>query len=444
MNASTQQEAQAASGKVSTLIPMIIIGTLFFVFGFVTWLNGSLIPFLKIVCDLNEFQALFVTFAFYIAYTLMALPAALVLRKIGFKNGMVAGLGIMAVGALLFIPAAKSSTYILFLSALFILGAGLTLLQTASNPYIVCIGPRESAAMRISIMGLINKSAGVIVPLLFTAWILTGMDQFSADALAALDANARAERLADLSSRLVAPYLVMAVVLIALMAFIYFSPLAELNLNDEKIESPNNALGFLQFPQLILGTIALFLYVGVEVIAGDTIGLYGRKLGVVNFGSLTSYTMGFMVAGYIVGVTCIPKYLSQANALVLSALSGLAFVAGVIFSSSADTGISHILLGWAGVPSVPNSVFFLALLGFANALVWPAIWPLALEGLGKFTSTGSALLIMAIAGGALLPLAYGQVAHSTGNSQMAYWVMLPCYAFILFYALKGHKLKSWK
>jgi FHS family L-fucose permease-like MFS transporter len=444
MNASAQQKAQSAPNNTSTFIPMVIIGTLFFVFGFVTWLNGSLIPFLKIVCDLNEFQALFVTFAFYIAYTLMALPASLVLHKIGFKNGMVAGLGIMALGALLFIPAAKSTIYILFLTALFILGAGLTLLQTASNPYIVCIGPRESAAMRISIMGLINKSAGVIVPLLFTAWILTGMDQFSADALAALDTNARAERLADLSSRLVTPYLVMAVVLIALMAFVHFSPLAELNLNDEKSESSNNTLGILHFPQLILGTIALFLYVGVEVIAGDTIGLYGRKLGVVNFGSLTSYTMGFMVAGYIVGVTCIPKYLSQANALVLSAVSGLVFVAGVLFSASTDSGISQILLGWAGVPSVPNSVFFLALLGFANALVWPAIWPLALEGLGKFTSTGSALLIMAIAGGALLPLAYGQIAHSTGNSQMAYWVMLPCYAFILFYALKGHKIRSWK
>jgi FHS family L-fucose permease-like MFS transporter len=440
----SQKESGQKNNQTSTLIPMIIIGTLFFVFGFVTWLNGSLIPFLKIVCDLNDFQAFFVTFAFYIAYTFMALPASFVLRKIGFKTGMVVGLGVMALGALLFIPAAKSTTYFLFLTALFVLGAGLTLLQTASNPYIVCIGPRESAAMRISIMGLINKSAGVLVPLLFTAWILTGMDQFSTDALASLDAGARAERLADLSSRLVTPYLIMAVVLIALMAFVHFSPLAELDLNDEKTETEQNKLGVLQFPQLILGTIALFLYVGVEVIAGDTIGLYGRNLGVTNFGSLTSYTMGFMVAGYIVGVTCIPKYLSQANALLLSAVAGLLFVAGVLFSSNADTGISHALLAWAGVPAVPNSVFFLASLGFANALVWPAIWPLALQGLGKYTSTGSALLIMAIAGGALLPLVYGQVAHSTGNSQLAYWVMVPCYAFILFYALKGHKLKSWK
>jgi len=442
MNASTQTESLPRT--TSTFIPMVIIGTLFFVFGFVTWLNGSLIPFLKIVCDLNEFQAMLVTFAFYIAYTFMALPASFVLRKIGFKTGMVVGLGVMALGALLFIPAAKSSTYFLFLTALFVLGAGLTLLQTASNPYIVCIGPRESAAMRISIMGLINKSAGVLVPLLFTAWILTGMDQFTNEALSVLDATARAERLSELSSRLVTPYVIMAVVLIALMAFVHFSPLAELNLSDDEDQSIDKKSGILQFPQLILGTIALFLYVGVEVIAGDTIGLYGRHLGVEHFGSLTSYTMGFMVLGYVVGVTCIPKYLSQSNALVLSAVSGFIFVAGVIFSSPADSNISQMLLGWIGIPAIPNSVLFLALLGFANALVWPAIWPLALQGLGKYTSTGSALLIMAIAGGALLPLVYGQIAHSTGNSQTAYWVMLPCYAFILFYAVKGHKIKSWK
>lgn len=440
MNASENNN----QSKSTTLVPMIIIGTLFFVFGFVTWLNGSLIPFLKIVCELNEFQALLVTFAFYIAYTVMALPAAMVLRKIGFKTGMVAGLGVMALGALLFIPAAKSSTYPLFLTALFVLGAGLTLLQTASNPYIVCIGPRESAAMRISVMGLINKSAGVLVPLLFTAWILTGMDQFTTDALASLDEQTRADRLSELSARLVTPYIVMAVVLIALMAFVHFSPLTELNLNEDAEQTTDNKWGVLQFPQLVLGTCALFLYVGVEVIAGDTIGLYGRNLGVENFGSLTSYTMAFMVLGYLIGVTCIPKYLSQAKALLFSAVAGLVFVMGVIFSSPTEMGISTALFAWAGVPAIPNSVVFLALLGFANALVWPAIWPLALEGLGKYTSTGSALLIMGIAGGALLPLLYGHFAHSSGNSQTAYWIMLPCYAFILFYALKGHQLKRWR
>ena len=433
-----------AQGR-NTLLPMIIIGTLFFVFGFVTWLNGSLIPFLKIVCELNEFQALLVTFAFYIAYVVMAIPMSMVLNRIGYKNGMVAGLGIMAVGAVLFIPAAQSSFYGLFLIALFTLGTGLTILQTASNPYIVCIGPRESAAMRISCMGLVNKGAGIVVPLVFTALILTGMDQFTPEALAALTAEEKASRIAELSNRLVQPYIYMTAALVALMAFVKFSPLPEPDLEEAVIGDvkAQTQTSVLQFPQLVLGVIALFFYVGVEVIAGDTIGLYGQNLKVENFGTLTSYTMAFMVLGYLVGVSCIPKYLSQARALQGSALFGLLFTLGVMFGSSDSHVIAQVLFGWMGIPTVPDTVLYLAMLGFANALVWPAVWPLALDGLGKFTATASALLIMGIAGGALLPLLYGYFAHSSGDSQLAYWVMLPCYAFILFYAFKGHKIRQW-
>ncbi len=429
--------------KRDTVIAMTIIGTLFFVFGFVTWLNGALIPFLKIVCELNEFQALLVTFAFYIAYVVLALPSAAILKRTGYKSGMVIGLVAMAVGALLFIPAAMTQYYLLFLIALFTLGGGLTLLQTASNPYIVCIGPRESAAMRISIMGILNKFAGVVVPLVFTAMVLSGMDRFEEPVLAALNEADRAARLAELSERLVNPYILMAIVLVGLSAFVKFSPLQEPTLDDEEdageVESKR---GVLKFPQLILGAVALFAYVGVEVIAGDTIGLYGQGLGVAHFGTLTSYTMAFMVIGYTVGVLTIPKYLSQEKALLMSAIAGVVFSAGVMFGSNESTAIADALFGWMGVPTVPNSVAFLALLGLANALVWPAIWPLALEGLGKYTATGSALLIMGIAGGALLPLVYGGMAEPMG-AQMAYLVLIPCYAFILFYAIKGHKMRSW-
>jgi FHS family L-fucose permease-like MFS transporter len=193
----------------------------------------------------------------------------------------------------------------------------------------------------------------------------------------------------------------------------------------------------------VLGALALFAYVGVEVIAGDTIGLYGRSLQVGHYGVLTSYTMGFMVLGYLVGALAIPRYLSQKNALLLSALSGLGFTVGVALGSPTGSAISQALLGWAGVPAVPDTVMYLALLGFANALVWPSIWPLALQGLGKYTASGSALLIMGIAGGALLPMLYGRVSDAS-DSQSAYWIMLPCYALILFYALKGHKMTAWR
>ncbi|WP_408733369.1 sugar MFS transporter [Shewanella sp. FJAT-52076] len=440
MNMTVASEAQVS--RRSSVLPMTIIGILFFIFGFVTWLNGSLIPFLKVICELNEFQALFVTFAFYIAYTVMALPMSSILRRTGYRNGMAIGLAIMVVGSLAFIPAAYSANFLLFLGALFILGTGLTILQTASNPYVVHIGPKESAAMRISIMGIINKLAGVVVPLLFTALVLSGLENFDEAHLSALSEAERTIQITELSSRLVMPYIYMAVALLALIALVKFSGLPEIEF--EETESAEGEKGSItQFPQVILGAIALFAYVGIEVIAGDTIGLYGQSLGVANFASLTSYTMVFMVIGYAIGVLCIPRFISQEKALLASAIAGGLCVLGAVFGSTESTALASALWGWMGVPLVPNSVVFVAMMGMAHALVWPAVWPLALDGLGKFTAQGSALLIMGISGGAILPLLFGKVAHFSGDTQLGYWVGLPCYLFILFYAVKGHKMRSW-
>ena len=413
---------------------MVIIGILFFIFGFVTWLNGSLIPFLKIICDLNDTQALFVTFAFYIAYTTMAYPMSFILSKSGYKKGMAIGLGIMALGALLLIPAALSANYILFLIALFTLGSGLTILQTASNPYIVLVGPSESAAMRISVMGLINKSAGILAPLVFTALMFSDLGTLTNDLLSPEEINL-------LASKLIMPYLVMAVILIGLIFLVLFSSLPEIAF-DEREENAEKT-NILHYPQIVLGSIALFFYVGVEVVAGDTIGLFGQHLGVENYTTLTSYTMVFMVLGYIIGVLAIPKYLSQERALVFSAIGGFATVTALLFSSPDSTTVSALLWGWSGLSTIPNPVALVALLGLSHALVWPAIWPLALEGLGKFTAQGSALLIMAIAGGALLPLLFAQVSSLSHNMQFAYVITLPAYLFILYYARKGHKLREW-
>ena len=412
---------------------MVVIGILFFIFGFVTWLNGSLIPFLKVICDLNEFQALFVTFAFYIAYTVMALPMASMLEKTGYKNGMAIGLGVMIVGSLLFIPAALSAEYIVFLIALFTLGTGLTILQTASNPYVTLVGPIESAAMRISIMGLINKSAGVLVPLLFTSLILADIPSLSSENLASIDTK-------ELASRLIVPYIIMAVVLTGLIALVKFSSIPELEFEKEDFYDKGSIF---HFPRVVLGAIALFFYVGIEVIAGDTIGLYAQSLGVENATALTSYTMVFMVLGYFVGVFFIPKYLSQEKALIASSLIGILFLLGVVYSSNTSHEISQLLWGWSGISTLPDTVTFVALLGFANALVWPTIWPLALEGLGYYTAKGSALLIMAIAGGAVIPLAFGKIAQISADMQSAYFFGLVCYFFIFMYAIKWHKKSSW-
>jgi len=431
--------ASSEQSTTNTLVPMAIIGLLFFIFGFVTWLNGSLIPFLKIICDLNEFQALFVTFAFYIAYTVMALPMSLVLSRTGYRNGMALGLLIMVLGTLMFIPAALTANYLFFLIGLFVLGTGLTILQTASNPYVVLLGPAESAAMRISIMGIINKGAGVIVPIVFAAVILSDLGDTSEAALMAL---APAE-LQALSEKLIMPYLYMAGALAGLIALVKLAPLPHAEPAAVAVVGAGHQTSILSFPQIILGAIGIFSYVGVEVIAGDTIGLFGANLGVPHFSVLTSYTMGAMVIGYLVGVACIPKLLSQGQALTGSAVAGLLCVLGILASDPASSGISEALVGWAGVPAVPNPVMFVALMGTAHALVWPTLWPLALTGLGKFTAQGSALLIMGISGGALLPLLFGHLTRASGDMQAAYWVGLPCYAFILFYALKGHKMRSW-
>jgi len=414
----------------STLVPTLIIGALFFIFGFVTWLNGTLIPYLKIACELNNFQSLLVAFAFYISYFVMALPSSWVLQKTGLKKGMMLGLLVMAVGALIFIPAANSRTYVLFLTGLFIIGTGLSLLQTASNPYITILGPIESAAKRISIMGICNKVAGVLAPLILGAIILSDADTLVTE-LQQLDATAREARLNELASRVIVPYTVMALVLIGLALMIRYSPLPELEQEDEDVADTTLArtkTSVLQFPNLVLGVLALFLYVGVEVVAGDTIGIYGQSQGIPLSEAkiFTSYTLTAMIIGYIIGILAIPKYISQSRALFISAIVGVVF--------------SLIAINTSGY----TSVLFIALLGLANALVWPAIWPLALQGLGKFTKTAAALLVMAIAGGAVLPLLYGRLADvKTIGASQAYWILVPCYLFILFYSWRGWKMKSW-
>jgi MFS transporter, FHS family, L-fucose permease len=429
-NHNCMQQQSLAMPTISTrqnyFMPMLIIGALFFVFGFVTWANGTLIPYLQIACELTTSEAMLVTTAFYISYAVMAFPSSWVLKKTGFKKGMMLGLLLMAAGALIFIPAAGSRTYSTFLIGLFVIGTGLALLQTASNPYITILGPIESAAKRISIMGICNKGAGAIAPLIMGAIMLNDADALQARLLT-MDASQKAIELDALAGKVVVPYIIIAVVLAALAIFIYFSTLPDIKAEgeDETVASSSvkNRESIFSYPYLWLGFITLFLYVGVEVMAGDTIQIYGNSLGISldvakNF---TTYTMIGMLVGYIIGIIAIPKYISQSGALKFSAILGIIFSLGAIFTTGT------------------TSVFFIAILGLANALVWPAIWPLAINGLGKFTKTASALLIVGIAGGAVLPKLWASIGESVGFQQ-AYWIMVPCYLFILYFAISGHKV----
>ncbi|GAA4432929.1 sugar MFS transporter [Pontibacter saemangeumensis] len=423
----TEEKSATASQSSGSMRSMLIIGALFFIFGFVTWLNSVLIPYLKIACELNNFESYLVAFAFYVAYLVMAIPSAWVLKKTGFKKGMSVGLGVMALGALIFIPAAMTRTYLFFLIGLFVQGTGLAILQTAVNPYVTILGPRESAAKRISIMGICNKVAGALAPFILGAIILDNADAL-VNSLGGMSAAQQALELDALATKVITPYLVMAGVLVVLAVLVSFSALPEIDTDqeDETVAVANtNKTSIMQFPHVLLGAFTLFLYVGVEVMAGDTVISYGASKGIdlVDAKIFTTYTMIAMLVGYVIGIFAIPKYISQSKALQLSAVLGVILSLVAIFSE-----------GYVSVMSI-------SLLGLANALMWPAIWPLAIADLGRFTKIGSSLLIMGIAGGAVLPLLYGWLAD-TIDPQQAYWIMVPCYLVIFYFAIYGHKIRT--
>jgi len=447
--------------KNSTIIPMIILTALFFILGFVTWLNGPLIPFFELACELSASQAYFVTFAFYIAYFVMAIPSSWIIEKVGYKNGISLGLLIIASGAFMFYPAAASRTFLLFLIALFVMGTGLAILQTAANPYVVVIGARESAAARISVLGIANKLAGFIAPIVLTALVLSNMQEFTADKIALLEPVSKTNALNALALQLQTPYLYMGFIIIVLAIMVKVSPLPEIDLDEDGdvttlsvFKQIKNAF---KRPQLVLGVITLMLYLAAEVLAGDSIGGFGKQLGVYGedgnfYLKLTSFTMSAMVVGYVAGITLIPKYLSQVTALKASGFLGIILVIAIVLISP------KIMIQLPGIPNLPVVLLLVAFLGLANALCWPAIWPMALQDLGGYTKIASAILIMGIIGGAIFPLLYGMITQSinvsnianniqntskSGN-QVAYLVLLPSYIMILFYAIRGHQYRSWK
>lgn len=406
--------------------PMITIGALFFIFGFVTWLNGPLITFVKLAFDLDDVNAFLVPMAFYLSYFFLALPAAAVLRWTGMKNGMALGLLVMAVGAVVFGQFTTMRQYPGTLAGLFVIGAGLSLLQTASNPYVSIVGPIDTAARRIAFMGICNKLAGVLAPLVFGALVLRGLDHFDARVKAAPDSDARNALLDAFAAQVYVPYLLMAGLLVLLAIALARSKLPDIRsvYANEANRTAGDAPTLLRARHLWLGVVCLFLYVGVEVMAGDAIGIYGTgfNLPLDETRFFTSYTLFAMLIGYLAGLTLIPHVVSQQRYLALSGLLGVVLTAGAY----ATTGYT--------------SVLFIASLGFANAMMWPAIFPLAINRLGRHTETGSALLIMAIAGGAMMPYAFGLLKEHV-DFQMAYAALaIPSYLYISFYGAKGYEI----
>ena len=424
--------------KWQTRISISIIGTMFFIFGFVSWANSILIPYFKIACELTNFKAYFVTFAFYISYFIMSVPSSYLLKRIGFKKGIMVGFWIMSLGALIFVPASLTRNYWIFLAGLFTLGTGLAILQTAANPYITVLGPKESAAQRISIMGICNKGAGILAPLVFAAVVLKATDSDLFKELPTMTGMVKQAALDAFIRRVTLPYTVVSIVLFLLGLFIRFSPLPEIDTEQESPElaaSNSGKTHIFQFPHLILGALAIFLHVGSQVIAIDTVIGYAGSMNIqlMEAKVFPSYTLAATITGYIIGIALIPKIISQVNALRICTMLGILFSLCIIFTKGEVNFLGH---------TSDVSLWFVVLLGLANSLIWASIWPLALDGLGKFTKLGASILIMGLCGNAILPLFYGYFADHY-DLRTAYWVLLPCYLYLAFYAAHGHRIRNW-
>ena len=418
----------AASARPNVASSIAIVGVLFFLIGFFTWLNGPLITFVKLAFELSEVGAFLVLMVFYLSYFFLALPASWILRRTGMKKGLSLSLLVMAGGAALFGEFATQRWYPGALGGLFVIGSGLALLQTAINPYISILGPIETAARRIAMMGICNKIAGILAPILIGTLVLHGIGDLDAQVQAA-DAATKTTLLNQFAAKIHAPYLAMAGLLVVLAIAVLFSPLPEIKASEANA-TPAGAPGkaerssIFQFPHLWLGVLCLFVYVGVEVMAGDAIGTYGHgfDLPLDQTKMFTAVTLFAMLIGYVVGLALIPRVISQSRYLTVSAVLGVLFCLGAFFTH-----------GYV-------SVAFVALLGFANAMMWPAIFPLAIRGLGRFTETGSALLVMGIAGGAIIPQLFAVLKQHIDFQLVFLLLMVPCYLYILFYSVVGHRV----
>ena len=429
--------------KRNYLVPFVLVTSLFFLWGFAHAILDVLNKHFQEVLDITRTYSAMVQVLFYLGYFVMAVPSGILLKKVGFKRGIMYGFMLTALGAFIFVPAALARQFEIFLIGLFSIGTGLAILQTAANPYVTIIGPIDSAARRISIMGICNKFAGIISPLIFAALILKADDSelFALIESGTLDTITQSVMLDELIQRVIVPYTILGILLLLAGIVIRYSVLPEINTDeqnatDDKESGHSNQKNIFGFPYLILGALAIFFHVGTQVIAIDTIINYANSMGMdlLEAKAFPSYTLACTMIGYILGIIVIPKYISQKNALTICTVLGLFLSFGVVFADFNVTLFGH---------QANASIFFLNALGFPNALIYAGIWPLSIHGLGKFTKTGSSLLIMGLCGNAILPLIYGHFAEIY-DLRIGYWVLIPCFLYLAFFAVKGHKITSWR
>jgi FHS family L-fucose permease-like MFS transporter len=397
------------NSKKTLVVPMILIGSMFAVLGFALGINAFFIPFVQKAFNISITMSYLVMTATFLSFVVFGIPSGVIIKKFGYKGGMIIAFVIMAAGFYLIAPAAKITSFPLLLIALFISGMGQTLLTGAVNTYVTILGPEESAASRIALMGVCSKTFYAAASLLLALF----MDL----------ANVRIEDT-------ILPFYLISGVLLVMGFLYYFAPLPEIKAAGEDESSEvsvyaSSKTSILQFPHLLLGVLAIFFDVGLEYLALGSINDYASMLNLPSPQNYVWFVSAGMVIGYLFGVFFIPRLLSQSTALLLSTISGIAVTVAIVLLP-------------AGI-----SIYLVALLGLANALLWPAIWPLAIADLGKFTKMGSSLLVTGIIGGAFIPLLFGYIAD-VASHQVAYIVCLPAYLYIMYYALSGSKIRNIK
>lgn len=394
----------------SYVFPLFIVGIMAFSIGFAFGINSYLVPLLNNALRITSGQSYLVIGATFSAFLIFSYPASRVIHRIGYKNTMALSFFMFAVGFYLFIPSANQESLPLFLLASFISGMGNAFLQVSINPYVTILGPIESAAKRISILGIANKLAWPVSPV-FLAFVI--------------NKSVKEVLITDIKL----PFLIIIGVFLIIGILVYFSPLPEVKAKGEEPDDADyssyaaNKTSVFQFPHLMLAVIALFMYMGAEIISLATLVDYATSINLPHADRYAWIAPIGMTIGYTCGAIFIPKYLSQANALRICSIIALFGSLLVVFT-----------------PEV-ISIWFISLMALGCSLMWPSIWPLALSDLGRFTKTGGSLLITAIVGGAVFPIIYGFLKDAVG-AQDAYWITVPCFLFILYYAVSGHKIRT--
>ncbi len=409
MTAGDRPAAVRSEGSESYLLPMVLMVSLYFSIGFITALNDILIPHFKLLFSLNNVHALLVQFCFFGAYFVMSLPSGRIVSRIGYKTGIIVALSTMGTGLLLFVPASFVISYPIFLFALFVVGSGLALLQVAVNPYVGALGKPETAAARVSICGGLNSLATTIAPKVGAAFIFI----------------AAGATIPELARSVRTPYVILAAFAFLVAIITRFVHLPELM---EKPAEGSTADGSAwRFAHLRLGAAAIFTYVGAEVAIGSILINFlgqpsmGSLSHAVAAGYVSLYWGGAMVGRFIGSFALL--YIRAQRALAAVAISALILVATTIL------GHGHIAM-WAIVSC-----------GLFNSVMWPCIFPLSLEGLGKFTGQGSGILVMMVVGGAIIPEVQGFLADRLGY-QHSFIIVLLCYAYLIYFAVSGYKIRE--